>query len=155
MNWALILQDVFWSGIVAVGFAILFNVPPKTLVACAICGAGGHALRTVLMQLGMGIVPATLAGAALIGWLSDFFARRLEIPSLVFAICGVIPMVPGRFAYSAMLGVIRVSTATPAAGEPILMETAINFINTGLILAALALGITMPALLLRRQKPVV
>jgi uncharacterized membrane protein YjjB (DUF3815 family) len=155
VNWSVLVQDVFWSGIVAVGFAILFNVPRKTLIACAICGASGHALRTFLMQVGISIVPATLAGAAAIGLMSDYFARRLETPSLVFALCGVIPMVPGSFAYRTMLGVIRISTAAPEAGEPLLMETAINFINTGLILAALALGIALPELLFRRRKPVV
>ncbi len=155
MNWLNILQDLFWSGVVAVGFAVLFNVPRKTLIACFICGALGHALRTLLMQLGVTIAPATLAGAALVGLLSDYFARRLETPSLVFGICGAIAMVPGSFAYRAMLGLIRIATSAPATTEPILMETAVNFINTGLILAAIALGITMPMLLFRRRKPVV
>ncbi len=155
MNLWTVLQDFFWSGVVAVGFAVLFNVPRKTLIACFICGACGHALRTLLMQLGVSIAPATLAGAATVGLMSDLFARRLETPSLVFGICGAVPMVPGSFAYRAMLGVIRLATTAPASTEPILMETAVNFVNTGLILAALALGITMPMLLFRRPKPVV
>jgi uncharacterized membrane protein YjjB (DUF3815 family) len=155
MNWFTLLQDVLWSGVAAVGFAILFNVPPKTLIACMICGALGHGTRSLLMEFGISIAPATLAGAAVVGTLSAYFARRLEIPSLVFAICGAIPMVPGSFAYRTMLGVIRLSTAVPDMGEPILVETAINFTNTGLILAAIALGITMPTLLFRRRKPVV
>lgn len=155
MNGFLILQDLFWSGVVAAGFAILFNVPPKSLIACFICGASGHATRTLLMELGVAIAPATLAGASVVGLMSDYFARRLEIPSLVFGICGAIPMVPGAFAYRAMLGVIRIATSTPDEGEAILIETTINFVNTGLILAAIALGITMPMLLFRRRKPVV
>ena len=155
MNLLVILQYLLWSGIAAIGFAVLFNVPPKTLIPCFICGASGHAFRTILMELGMSITVGTLAGASMVGLLGAYFARRYETPSLVFAICGAIPMVPGAFAFRAMLGVIRISQATPAAGEPILMEAAINFINTGLILAAIALGIAMPTLLFRRRKPVV
>lgn len=155
MDWYLLLQDVIWSGAAAVGFAILFNVPPKTLLGCLICGASGHAARTILMQVGISIAPASLVGATVVGAFSAYFARRFQSPALVFAICGAIPMVPGSFAYRTMLGLIRISTSTGETGEPILIETAINFVNTGLILAAIALGIAFPTLLFRRRRPVV
>jgi uncharacterized membrane protein YjjB (DUF3815 family) len=107
------------------------------------------------MQFGLNITPATLAGAAVVGTLSVMFARRARAPMLVFAICGAIPMVPGSFAYRTMLGLIRISTADPTTGQPILIEAAINFVTTGLLLAALALGIALPTLLFRRRRPVV
>ncbi|MBE2271073.1 MAG: threonine/serine exporter family protein [Anaerolinea sp.] len=155
LDWSLLLTDVIWSGVAAVGFAILFNVPPRTLLGCLICGASGHFLRTFLMQFGIGIAPATLVGAGLVGVLSAYFARRYRAPSLIFAICGAIPMVPGSFAYRTMLGLIRISTAQGASGEPILIEMTTNFVNTGLILAAIALGIAFPTLWLHRRPPVV
>ena len=149
-----VLQDAFWSGVAATGFAILFNVPPKTLLSCVLCGAFGHAARTLLMQYGTNIAPATLAGAALVGVLSVLFARRQHAPALIYAICGAIPMVPGSFAYQTMMGVIRVSTANAETGMPVLVQTGSDFVNTGLILAAIALGIALPSLLFRRRKPV-
>jgi uncharacterized membrane protein YjjB (DUF3815 family) len=48
--------------------------------------------------------------------------------------------------------VIRITTADTATGMPILVDAGINFITTGLILAALALGIAMPQLLFRRRR---
>ena len=149
-----VLQDAFWSGIAATGFAVLFNVPPRTLIGCVVCGALGHAARTLLMQYGMNIAPATLAGAAVVGVLSYVFARRQHAPALIYAICGAIPMVPGSFAYQTMMGVIRVSNANAETGMPVLAQAGIDFVNTGLILAAIALGIALPSLLFRRRKPV-
>ncbi len=150
-----VLTDAFWSAIAAVGFAMLFNVPRRTLIACAIVGAVGHATRALLMHFGMSIVPATLGGAIVIGFVAEYFSRRLHAPPLLFTVSGAIPMVPGSFAYRAMLGAIRVSTADATTGLPILVDAGINFAATGLILAALALGIAMPQLLFRRRKPVV
>lgn len=150
-----VIQDTVWSAVAALGFALLFNVPKRTLLGCVVCGAIGHVVRSFLMQFGWNITPATLAGAAVVGILSVVFARRERAPMLVFAICGAIPMVPGSYAYRAMLGLIRISSAEPTTGEPILTETAIDFVTTGLILAALSLGIILPTLLFRRRRPVV
>lgn len=149
-----ILLDALWSALAAAGFAMLFNVPRRTLIACMLAGAVGHATRTLLMHFGMTIVPATLAGAIVIGFFSEFCSRRWHAPVPIFAVSGAIPMVPGAYAYRAMLAAIRITTADATAGMPILVDAGINFITTGLILAALALGIAMPQLLFRPRKPV-
>ena len=147
------LFDGFWSALAAVGFAILFNVPRRMLIACALAGAAGHATRALLMHAGINIVPATLGGAVVIGFAAEYAANYWRAPAILFAVSGAIPMVPGSFAYRAMLGAIRISTATAETGMPILVDAGINFVTTGLILAALALGTAMPALLFRRHKP--
>jgi uncharacterized membrane protein YjjB (DUF3815 family) len=150
-----VLEDALWSGIAALGFAILFNVPKRTLLACALCGAAGHAARTLLMEFGNGIEVATLVGATLVGFMSTYCARQCRAPAPIFAICGAIPMVPGTFAYRAMIGFIQVTTADAATGGPVLTDAGINFVKTGLILATIAAGIAAPTLLFRRRKPVV
>lgn len=151
----IVLEDALWSGIAALGFAVLFNVPRRTLLACALCGAAGYAVRTLLIQFGIGIEVATLFGATLVGFLSMSCARPCRAPAPIFAICGAIPMVPGTFAYRAMIGFIQVTTADAATGTPVLTDAGINFVKTGLILATIAVGIAAPTLLFRRRKPVV
>ena len=64
----LLLKDAFWSAIPAVGFAMLFNVPPRMLKYCAMGGALAHSLRTLLMHEGMPIEWATLAAATTVGF---------------------------------------------------------------------------------------
>ena len=148
---SVVLVDAFWSALAAVGFAMLFNVPRRTLLACALTGAAGHATRALLMHFGMNIVPATLIGSSVIGFLGEYCAHRWHAPPILFTVSGAIPMVPGSFAYRAMLGAIRISTADATSGMPILVDAGINFVTTGLVLAALALGIVMPQLLFRRK----
>lgn len=153
------MRDAFWSAIAAVGFAILFNVPRHALWGCAVAGALGHAIRAGLIEAtGMPIEAATLCGATAVGFWGELLARHYRIPRLVFTVPGVIPMVPGVFAFRTMTGifeVIGIADLTPEAGVEVLLETAVYAIRTGFILASLAIGLIAPNLLFRRQRPVV
>jgi uncharacterized membrane protein YjjB (DUF3815 family) len=77
------------------------------------------------------------------------------MPSMIFGICGAIPMVPGVFAFQTMLALLQITGVSPEAAAEPLVIAAQNAIKTGLILGALAAGIVMPALLFVRPKPVV
>jgi uncharacterized membrane protein YjjB (DUF3815 family) len=156
MNGLLLLQDAFWSAIAALGFSVLFNVPRRMLTGGMVSAAVGHAGRTLLMQIGLDIAPATLVGALLIGFLGISFARYWRAPSIIFTLSAAVTLVPGVFAYRAMLGVLQVSANTdPALGGPLLVEATTNAIKTALILGAIGIGIIAPRLLFMREKPVV
>jgi uncharacterized membrane protein YjjB (DUF3815 family) len=152
----IILQDMFWSALAAMGFAILFNVPRNTLLYCMIAGAVGHALRTFLViQFGLSIEVTTLIAATFVGLWAKFCAVRLKTPSMIFAVSGAIPMVPGIFAYQTMIAILQI-TAVPSETVPqILTDAVVNGVRTALILAAIAVGIVSPTLLFQREKPVV
>lgn len=64
-------------------------------------------------------------------------------------------MVPGVFAYRAMIGVLSVVSVDAAGGGTLLVEASTYAIKTALILAAIAVGIAFPTLLFQRPKPVV
>ena len=132
---------------------MLFNVPRRTLPACALAGAAGHATRALLIHFGHDC-PGDAAGSLVIGFVARILRSTPARAALLFTVSGAIPMVPGSFAYRAMLGAIRISTADAGTGMPILVDAGINFVTTGLILAALALGIAMPQLMFRRRKPI-
>lgn len=151
-----LLHDAIWSGVAALGFAILFNVPTRTLRGCLACGAAGHAIRTMMMGFGLSVEFATLIGAAVVGIMGTTFARRWQTPAAVFTVSGVIPLVPGVFAFRTMLGLLTLAGAADSAvGLSALLEVSQNGIKTGLILIAIAAGIAAPTLLFERRKPVV
>lgn len=151
-----VLQDAFWSAFAALGFAILFNVPRQVLPACMLTGAVGHAVRTLMLELGTQIAPATLVGAIVIGFTGSYFAHRYRLPALVFTVSGAITLVPGVFAFRTMVYLLRVTTAeNEAAIQSALLNASQNGITTGVILAALAVGISAPTLLFERHRPVV
>lgn len=155
--------DAWWAAVAALGFALLFNVPPRFLSHCAAVGAVGHAVRFALIHSGLPALSAlpiaTFVGAAVIGFISSQLAPRYRIPSIVFSVSGVIPMVPGTFAFGTMIGVLQLGGVLPFTTatqlSTLLSDTATNGIKTGLLLAALALGIALPTLLFRRRRPVV
>lgn len=149
----IVIRDAFWSAIAATGFAILFNVPPRLLIGCALMGAVGHSIRTLIMELDGGIVIGTFLAAITLGFLGIYLGRWLHAPPPVFTISGAIPMVPGVFAYSAMIGLINLTNGNPSSD--ILLETAVNAIKVALILGAIASGIILPKLILDPPKPVI
>ena len=152
----IVLEDAVWASIAALGFAMLFRVPQQALAPAAICGALGHAGRTLLMYYGMQITPATLIGASLVGFLGWLYAKKLQLPSIVFTVSGAIPMVPGVFAFRTMLYILQVTTATNNVEiQEALLQASQNGIITGMVLAALAIGIASPSLLFDRHRPVV
>jgi uncharacterized membrane protein YjjB (DUF3815 family) len=150
-----LLHDAIWSGIAALGFAILFNVPTRTLRGCLVCGAAGHVIRTITMQFGLSMEFATLMGATAVGFMGTIFGRRWQTPAAIFTVSGVIPLVPGVFAFRTMIALLNITSAVDSAvGLSALLEVSQNGIKTGLILMAIAAGIAAPTLLFDRRKPV-
>jgi uncharacterized membrane protein YjjB (DUF3815 family) len=147
-----LIKDAFWSGVASLAFAVMFNVPVRTLGACALGGAVGYLIRTILMEGGIGIEGATLAGATVVGFMGEMFARRWSAPASVFTVPAVIPMLPGTFAYNTMIGVLRIAPHGEATPISLIISTAVNGSKTVLILSAIAIGIAAPALLIYQRR---
>ncbi len=150
-----LLRDGLLSGVAALGFAVLFNVPKRLLLGCFLSGALGHGLRTLLVTSGMSVEMSSLVGAAAVGFLSVLLSDRYNVPASVFAVTGAIPMVPGVFAYQTVIGLLNATSAPSDQSIEFLAAAGINGVRTGLILAAIAFGIAAPTLLFRRTNPAV
>ena len=150
MSW-LILEKCFWSGSAALGFSVLFNVPPRTLFVVWLLGACGGFVKLVALDLGMGPVMAAFLGALAVGFWSIPAAHNQHAPPLVFSIAAVIPMVPGIFAYRTMLGVIRLTGEVGKSYPGVLSETVNSGVKTLFILMALAVGVAFPNIITRKE----
>jgi uncharacterized membrane protein YjjB (DUF3815 family) len=150
----LLLQNTFWAGVAALGFAVLFNVPRRTLVGCALGGALGYAVRTLLVQFGVvGIEAATLLGATVVGFVGVKFGHYWRVPAPVFIVAGVIPLVPGYLAFRTMIDLLTLTTNTPGVDQTLLLSAAVTSLKTLLTVAGIAAGVALPSLLLRRHRP--
>lgn len=147
-----IIIKSFWSGIAAVGFAVLFNVPRRVIFSIWTLGALGGLIKFSAMNFDIGIVFASFLGATVIGVLSIRMAHMRHSPPLVFSIPSVIPMVPGFFAYKMMLGLIAL-TQIENTGDYV--QTLIQTVNNGtkmmFILISLGTGVAIPMLLTRKE----
>lgn len=142
-----------WAAPAALGFALLFNVPPRALPACGVLAILGHATRLLIMKMGGDIVLATLVGATLIGVAAELWANRQGHIGAIYAISAAIPMVPGTSMYRAVQGLLRiVETSKLADPQGILVDAGINAARASMILMALAFGIAAPILLWPQKK---
>ena len=135
-------EDALFSALAALGYAFLFNVPGRMAAACVMCGIASHTLRTFCVQRGLDIVGGTLIGAFAAGLLAQWFARRYRAPAAAFAFPGVVAMVPGAYAFRAVLGGLRIAhgDATPA----LLTETLGLAVTVVLMVGAIAVGVAAP-----------
>ena len=152
MEWTVLFESWIWLGFASLGFAILFNVPIRTLWVIFLLGAIGGSLKLLTIKMGGGFILGSFFGAMLVGFLSISAAHYRHAPPFVFAIPSVIPMVPGAFAYRMMLGIIKLTGEVDnAAFSQLLNDTVTNGLKAFFVLMALALGVSAPMLLTRRE----
>lgn len=142
--------DGFWAILAGLGFAMVFNIPRNMLWAAVLAGGLGHGVRFVLFDFGMNLPAASLIGSIVIGLWAVWCSRHFQRPALIFSIAGVIPMIPGKFAYLTMIGLIKLAIVD-SVGPNDLQQVMHNMVMTALILGALASGIAAPQLLLMRR----
>lgn len=147
------LLSALWGGVAAAGFAILFNVPVRTLLGCALGGAVAVVLRSLLLHNGASLPQATFVAATVVGFASVLMGRVWHAPAIVFVVPGVIPLIPGALAFSAMMDILRLASAGPQADVLQLGTTTARTLQTLLTFMALAGGVALPSLLLRRKLP--
>jgi len=151
MDWILILSKAFWCGWGALGFGILFNVPPRTLFSIWIGGAIAGLIKFSLLQLTAGVVLASFGGALAVGITSIPIAHFRHAPPMIFSIPAVIPLIPGVFAYRTMLGLMKLTGNIGADYNQIMLETVNNGTKTIFILMSLAMGVAVPMHLMRKE----
>lgn len=148
-----LIQDMILAAIPAVGFALVFNVPPRALVYCAAGGAIAHGVRMLLMQSGVPIEIGTLLVASLVSFLGVYFAQKLRAHPKVFTVAAMIPMIPGVPLFTTLLAIVEIQRK---GYTPELFSTALSSgLKAGFIVGALAVGLAMPGLLYYRRRPIV
>ncbi|GAA4611909.1 threonine/serine ThrE exporter family protein [Saccharopolyspora hordei] len=114
-------------------FALASYAPPRPLLIAGIGGAvaaGTHALLT------LADVHTVLAGAVattVVGFAGGIIARRLRIPTLVIAVSGVAPLLPGLATYR---GLYELSVlGSPSGATTLMLAAAIGLaLGAGVVL---------------------
>jgi uncharacterized membrane protein YjjB (DUF3815 family) len=81
------------------------------------------------------------------------FGRVWRVPAVVFAVPGLIPFVPGSLAFRAVSDLLILTTGTVSADDTLLMKVVVSTLKSVLIVGAIAAGVAVPSLLLRRDRP--
>ncbi len=153
MNTYKIITECLFAAVPAVGFAVAFNVPPKYLKFCAIGGALGFLVRSVMMEYGVQISLATFTASILVSFYAVLWAQKSMAHPRVISVASIIPMIPGVYAYKTMIAIVELADR---GYDMAMMQSAVeNGLKTFFILGAIAFGLAIPGLLIYRGKPVV
>ena len=150
------LADGFFAAVAAMGFAVISNPPKKVVLVAGALAAVGHMGRFALMREGVGIASASLCAALLISLCSMPCTRRWHIPAEMFAFPALLPMIPGMFAYKAILATMQfLDTADMPLRQELLVSIVYNSLTTFFIMCALVIGAVLPLFLFHRESPLV
>lgn len=141
-------EFALFAAIGAMGFSILFNLPPRLLYAVGIGGALGVCTRNFLIyQPGFGAPFATLVGATLVSVLAVKAIHWLHTPMQVLIVPAMIPLVPGVLIYRFLFAVINIKTMTL---DQLLLAVQ-SGVDAALIILGIAIGAAMPNIFASRR----
>ncbi len=132
-------MDVLLSIVATVAFAILYQIPRKAIIPVGVLGMVAELFMVAANKEHVGGIAASFAASIMISLLSEGFARTLRMPVTIFAVPGIIVLVPGMNAYQTMKDFV-----THNYIQGIAMGT-----ETALIAGALASGLVMVGVLTR------
>lgn len=99
------------SFLTALGFAVLYNIPRKTVIPAGITGAIGWTIYFFLtVYLSITEFLATIIASFFIAFVSQIFAQKFRTPVIIFTLPGLIPLVPGGLAYNMMRAFVEGNT---------------------------------------------
>ena len=122
------------SGFVgALGFAILFNIRGKRLVAASVGGLLSWLLYILINNVIDNSVVTYFIVSFIISIYSEIMARVLKTPTTTFIITSLIPMIPGSSLYYTMVSAFKMDQN----------DFLVKAVSTLQLAAALALGIVV------------
>jgi uncharacterized membrane protein YjjB (DUF3815 family) len=144
-------EDALFSACAAVGYLFLFNVPLRFAWVGVLCGVASHTTRTLCLQHGIGIVEGSLVGALFVGFLAHGFARAFRAPASAFAFPGVVAMIPGAYAFRAVMGYIQIIATGAQASPGLIAETLALSATVIFMVLAIAIGVAAPVIIYSKQ----
>ncbi len=149
-----VLHNALFAAIAGMGFALVSTPSRRSLPLVALLAALGHTLRFVMLEaVGCNITVASFVAALAIGFLRVPRAKRLRCPGELVAFPSLLPMIPGMYAYKAVLALMRFMTEE-LSYDARLGESIIAFFHNGLttlfVMSALVIGMLIPLQIFRR-----
>ena len=148
-----LLEASVWSGMAAVWFGILFNIPKNTIYTVFLLGAGAGFIKFLLIHLNIHVVPATFLASFFVGIVGIPLAHKIHQTPVVFSIPPVIPMIPGFFAYKTVVSVMNFLFIVEDPDKRLLLIDSIftNGFTMLFVLISITVGAGLPMLMLRKD----
>lgn len=99
---SMFLIDAVFAAIAGLGFSYANKPPRRILLFCTMLGGFGYSLRVIFMNY-LSYTISTFISAICISFVAVFLARKVKTPIEIIAFPSLLPMIPGLYAYKAML----------------------------------------------------
>ena len=151
MDWYIILTKAIWCGCAAAGFGILFNTPPRTLLPIWLAGFAAGFVKFLALDsaVGAGIILSSFLAGTIASIVAVSLAQWRKVPGILIALPSVIPLVPGIFAYRAMMGIMKLAKQTGAEYAGVMSDTVYNGVMALFVVLAITFGLSIPLIALR------
>lgn len=141
--------DALFASIASVGFAMVFNVPKKTLLHCAIGGAIVLTSRNIFLTFDLNVEIAAFLASTIVGIIALYWSQKHKIPRPVYTVASIIPIIPGTYAIKATTIIIKMNShGVTQEYINIFIE---NFLKSSSILGAISFGIALPSLYFKKS----
>ncbi|MBF7043228.1 threonine/serine exporter family protein [Campylobacter volucris] len=154
IDYSSILWDMFFAALTGFGFAYACNPPLKTLFLSALLAALAHSLRFTLINYFnfQTLAIATFIASFTIGCIGLILAKIFKTPAEIIAFPALIPMIPGIYAYKAILYLISfIRSDDTIIKTEALIQFFDYFFTTLSVTLALATGVSVTLLLFFEQ----
>ncbi len=148
-----VIYKGFWCSLAGFGFGVLFNAPKRSLWMILLVGFMGGLVKFGLMlpEIGGKVVLATFAASLVVGFTGVFLGNLQKLIPMMVTIPSVIPLVPGAFAYRAMLSLMELGTPPDDNYGQIVNQAIYNGAMTLFVLLAISLGVSIPLVIFRLE----
>lgn len=90
------------------GYAFILNAPLITVMPASLTGLVGYLIYELLLNFtGVGVLFSYFIATVLISVACEFEARVMRMPSTIFLMTALVPLVPGYTFYLAMLSMVE------------------------------------------------
>lgn len=154
IDYSLVISDMCFAAVAGFGFAYACNPPYKTLFLSALLAAFGHGFRFTLLEFFdfQTIAVATFLASFLVGCLGMLLAKAFKTPAEIIAFPALLPMIPGIYAYKAILYLISFIRSEDVVLKNEYLVRFFDYSFTTLsVTFALAVGVSMTLLLFFEQ----
>ncbi|MDR0886423.1 MAG: threonine/serine exporter family protein [Clostridiales Family XIII bacterium] len=99
------LQTIY-AFIYTFGFSLLFRIPKRHIITCAVFGAIAMLTCALFTLQGYSLMTSVFFGTLVLSFLAEIGARVAKDATSIFLIPGIIPFVPGSLIYATMTALI-------------------------------------------------
>ncbi len=143
-NFLHFILNAIFAGVASLGFAMVFNVPKKALIYCAVGGSITLSLRNIFLNYGLSLELSAFFASTIIGIISLYWSRKNKTSRPTYTVASIIPIIPGTYAIKSMT--ILINMNNNGVNAELINAFIENGLKTVSILGAITFGIALPSI---------